>query len=152
MLTCICDLSGYELRIFSYYLSACLQVGVKGWAKMPAGGYCLGKVIAVTDVIEVLVDEGKVMKYERESQGCLIPDVVPQASELSVGARVISQWYDRESLYPGIITGIRSNEYEVQFDDGDKGRCRSYQIRLVRDHLFQGKFMCRIFKHNTRLT
>eukprot|EP00795_Rhopilema_esculentum_P007925 gene7925-13818_t len=117
--------------------ATCLQVGVKGWAKMPAGGYCLGKVIAVTDVIEVLVDEGKVMKYERESQGCLIPDVVPQASELSVGARVISQWYDRESLYPGIITGIRSNEYEVQFDDGDKGRCRSYQIRLVRDHLFQ---------------
>ena len=105
---------------------------------MLSGGYCLGKVIAVNDVIEVAIDEERVMKYERNVHGCLIPDVVPQPSELTIGARVISQWFDREYLYPGIITGIKSNEYEVQFDDGDKGRCTAYQIRLVRDHLFQG--------------
>lgn len=117
--------------------ATCLQVGVKGWAKLGSGGYCLGKVIAVNDVIEVAVEEGRVMKYDRNAHGCLIPDVVPQASELTIGARVISQWFDREYLYPGIITGMKSNEYEVQFDDGDIGRCSAYQIRLVREHMFQ---------------
>ena len=105
---------------------------------MPSGGYCLGKVISVSDVIKVAIDEGRTMKYERNVHGCLIPDVVPQPGELSIGARVISQWFDREYLYPGIITGVKSNEYEVQFDDGDKGKCTSHQIRLVRDHIFQG--------------
>jgi len=128
--------------------ATCLQVGVKGWAKLPSGGYCLGKVIAVNDLIEVTVDEGRVMKYERNVHGCLIPDVVPQPGELSIGARVISQWFDREYLYPGIITGVKSNEYEVQFDDGDKGRCTSYQIRLVRDHMFQ-EHSCNSPSHNS---
>ena len=113
---------------------------------MPSGGYCLGKVVAVNEMIEVSLDDNRIMKYPRNSQGSLIPDFVPQPNELSVGARVISQWFDREFLYPGIITGVKSNEYEVQFDDGDKGRCRAYQIRLVRDHLFQGK------SHKGRLT
>ena len=34
---------------------------------------------------------------------------------------------------------MKSNEDKVQFYDGDEGRCRAYQIWLVRDHLFQGK-------------
>ena len=136
----------YKIKhVLCYYLvSACLQVGVKGWAKLPSGEYTLGRVTKVDKCIDVELDTGKTIRYQRFLDHFLIPDIIPSSKELTVGSRVIAQWLDRDLLYPGIITAIHGSEYEVQFDDGDKGRDKAHQIRLIRDHIFRGRvfYMC----------
>ncbi|XP_065666635.1 uncharacterized protein LOC105849873 [Hydra vulgaris] len=119
--------------------ATCLQVGVHAWAKLQTGEYCLGKVNSMDEEkIYITFANGKSeVYYKSEASGLLIPDLVPNASEIKIGTRVIAQWMHRNTLYPGVVSGMRRGDsYDVLFDDGDTGRGKSIQIRIMRGYCF----------------
>ena len=131
---------------------ACLQVGVHTWAKLQTGEYCLGKVNSMDDEkVYISFANGKSEVYfKSEASGLLVPDLVPNASEITIGTRVIAQWMSRHTLYPGVVSGMRRGDsYDVLFDDGDTGREKSIQIRLMRSYCFSGMlYLCLEFMNN----
>lgn len=48
----------------------------------------------------------------------IVLDVVPSAGEIAVGARVLAQW-GSGFFYPGEISAISGDSYDIQYDDGD---------------------------------
>lgn len=125
---------------FLYFL-ACLQVGVKTWAKMPSGEYCIARIIALNNLeVAVEFEDGKTESYLLSDTGKFIPDIIPCKEDISIGTRVLAQWLDRDTLYPGVISNVRGGDnYDVLFDDGDKAKERSDQIRLMRTYSFPSK-------------
>lgn len=117
--------------------ATCLQVGVQTWARKSTGEYCLGKVVAIGNKdISIKFEDGKIEKYSKSDTRQLLPDVVPSAEDIHVGTRVVAQWLQRDTaLYPGVVSNIRSGEtFDVLFDDGDTGRGKPFQIRLMRTY------------------
>lgn len=124
-----------------------MQVGVQTWARKSTGEYCLGKVVAIGNKdISIKFEDGKIEKYSKSDTRQLLPDVVPSAEDIHVGTRVVAQWLQRDTaLYPGVVSNIRSGEtFDVLFDDGDTGRGKPFQIRLMRTYSICRKF-CNLF-------
>jgi hypothetical protein len=59
----------------------------------------------------------------------IVADVIPAASAVKVGARVLALW-GNGSYYPGTVSAIAGNEYSINFEDGDKGKATLDHIRL----------------------
>ena len=119
-----------------FLFSACLQIGVKTWAKTSSGEYCLGKVVSMTDQISIQFDDEKIISYDRSENNELVPDIIPGPEDVAVGIRVIAQWLHRDTLYPGVVSSVRSDDdYEITFDDGDTGNVKAFQIRLIRPYV-----------------
>ena len=114
---------------------AILKKDVQAWVKSPTGEYYLGKIIFVNDdFVKVEFSDGRQERCMRSESFKLIPDIVPCPTNLRVGVRVISQFGHRHRFYPGVISSVRRNDsYEILFDDGDCGRGKSYQMRLMQN-------------------
>lgn len=128
---CYC-LSTY---IFNFIIKAILKKDVQAWVKSPTGEYYLGKILFVNeDIVKVEFSDGRQERCMRSESFKLIPDIVPCPTNLRVGVRVISQFGHRHRFYPGVISSVRRNDsYEILFDDGDCGRGKSYQMRLMQN-------------------
>lgn len=59
----------------------------------------------------------------------IVKDVVPDASKVKVGSKVLAQWQNNR-FYPGKVSAISGGVYSISFDDGDKGTAKLSQIRL----------------------
>jgi len=116
--------------------ATCLQIGVKTWAKTSGGEFCLGKVISLNNnLLTVKFDDGKTELYSVSDTGLFVPDVIPCEEDINVGTRVLAEWLHRDTLYPGVVVNVRGGDsYDVLFDDGDTGREKAFQIRLMRSY------------------
>ena len=63
----------------------------------------------------------------------IILDVVPDAEEVTVGSRVLAQW-GGGLFYPGEVSAIRGESYDIQYDDGDRSTVDRTKIRLEGNH------------------
>ncbi|TAL34476.1 MAG: DUF4537 domain-containing protein [Spirochaetes bacterium] len=59
----------------------------------------------------------------------IVADVVPAASALKVGTKVLALWGNGK-YYPGTVSAIAGNDYSINFDDGDKGKASLDHIRV----------------------
>jgi hypothetical protein len=60
----------------------------------------------------------------------VVMDVVSEATQLTQGKRVLAQWTNGK-YYPGTISSVAGEDYNIQFDDGDKGAVKASQIRII---------------------
>ena len=129
-----------SIRIFL----ATLKKDVQAWVKSTTGEYYLGKILFVNDdIVKVEFSDGRQERCLRSEGFKLIPDIVPCPTNLRVGVRVISQFGHRHRFYPGVISSVRRNDsYDILFDDGDCGRGKSYQMRLMQNFPIHRKFLC----------
>ena len=63
----------------------------------------------------------------------IVLDVVPDADDVTVGARVLAQW-GGGLFYPGEVSAIRGDSYDIQYDDGDRATVDRTKIRLEGNH------------------
>ena len=83
-----------------------------------SGGY---RILAETGEVKCILLDG------------LILDIVPDAGDVVIGEPVLAQW-GTGLFYPGKISAINGNSYDIQYDDGDQSTVRLNQIR-IRDNL-----------------
>lgn len=61
--------------------------------------------------------------------GIIVKDVIPPKTSVLPGKRVLAQWSDGR-YYPGTVSVISGDTFNINFDDGDKGKVTLDQIRL----------------------
>ncbi len=61
----------------------------------------------------------------------IVADVVPDASDVKAGSKVLAQWSDGR-FYPGKVEKIDGDNYSINFDDGDKGKVTINKLRLFK--------------------
>jgi hypothetical protein len=66
----------------------------------------------------------------------LVLDVVPEAEDVDTGVAVLAQW-GAGLFYPGTVSAINGDSYDIQYDDGDRSTVRLDQLR-IRDNLGVG--------------
>jgi len=59
----------------------------------------------------------------------IVPDVIPPKTSVLPGKAVLAQWSDGK-YYPGTVSVTNEDIYNINFDDGDKGKVTLNQIRL----------------------
>ena len=59
----------------------------------------------------------------------IVKDVIPAKTGVLPGKRVLAQWSDGK-FYPGTVGVISGDTFNINFDDGDKGKVTLDQIRL----------------------
>ena len=117
------------------FFTVSLKKDVKAWVKANTGEYCLGKIVFVNDfMVKIEFNDGKIERCLRSESLKLVPDIVPCRNELTVGTRVLSQWLHRHTFYPGVVSAIRRGDsYDILFDDGDMGRGKLCNMRLMKN-------------------
>lgn len=82
-----------------------------------------------------MCEEGSYMIYfdDGDTKCCntaaIVKDVIPPKTSVLPGKSVLAQWSDGK-YYPGKVTVINGDIFNISFDDGDKGQVRLDQIRL----------------------
>jgi hypothetical protein len=114
---------------------AVLKKDVSVWVKSSTGEYYLGKIMFVNDeMVKVEFTDGRQERCLRAENYKLVPDIVPCPSNLRTGVRVIAQFGQRHRFYPGVISSVRRNDsYDILFDDGDFGRGKCFQMRILKN-------------------
>lgn len=59
----------------------------------------------------------------------IVKDIIPYPSSVTAGKKVLAEWTNGK-YYPGTVSSISGDSYNINFDDGDKGTVRIDQIRL----------------------
>ena len=91
--------------------------------------------------ITVKLDDDRIERYSKLDTTRFVPDVVPCPDDIALGTRVIAQWLQRHTLYPGVVSSLQNDDnYDVLFDDGDTGKVKTFQMRLVRTYSFNRKY------------
>ncbi len=93
---------------------------VNGWYHGTVGDLC------EEDSFMIFFDDG-------DTKCCpssiIVKDVIPPKTSVLPGKRVLAQWSDGR-YYPGTVSVISGDTFNINFDDGDKGKVTLSQIRL----------------------
>jgi len=74
----------------------------------------------------ILFDDGDTKCCLKE---IIVPDIIPRKMSVLPGKKVLAQWSNGR-FYPGIVSGINGDVYNINFDDGEKGKVTLDQIRI----------------------
>ncbi len=85
------------------------------------------------DGYRILAETGEVKCVPLDG---LVLDVVPDAADVDSGVAVLAQW-GTGLFYPGSVSAVNGNSYDIQYEDGDRSTVRLNQIR-IRDNLGAG--------------
>lgn len=77
---------------------------------------------------------GYIVRAETNETKCvrlnkIVLDIVPAADEVAEGAAVLAEWAPGQ-FYPGTVSSISGNSYDIQYDDGDRSTVTLSGIRL----------------------
>ena len=96
----------------------------------------------INDYIHIKLENGKTIHHRRDSPESFVADVLPHVSEVGLGSRVLGKWYKRHAtFYPGTVTAVKGNYYDVLYDDGDKSCNQLTEIRVLKQPQIQGEPM-----------
>jgi hypothetical protein len=106
------------------------KVGDKVWAQWRPNAWFPGKVNKATKVgLFIDFDDGD----KADVPICLVAvNRAPGKGTVKVGTRVLGMWTDNH-FYPGTITKIGDDGYNVQFDDGDSRAVGLDDLRLLNE-------------------
>ena len=127
---------------FFMFVSACVHVGSRVWARAEKGCFLRGIVTQMdTEDIYIKLENGRKIKHKRTHPECIVADAVPHTMEVEIGTRVLAKWYNRlDTYYPGTVVAIRRSFFDVRFDDGDRGCNELRELRILRQKdLEEGK-------------
>lgn len=63
----------------------------------------------------------------------------PNASEITIGTKVIAHWSGLSAMLPGVVEQAEGQKFFVLYDDGDKAYNTLQQIRILKPPLYFGK-------------
>ncbi len=113
-----------------------IVVGARVFARLTNGLYYRGfvqEVLYNTSTIAIVYDDGGKITLPKNDESAVIPDKIPQDSELEIRKDVIGFWPSDAKYLPGRISRSCNlgEKYFVTFDNGDE-RCEAiYEIRVV---------------------
>ncbi len=105
--------------------------GDRVWAQWTPNGWYPGKVGRTVDVgLHIEFDDGD----KADLPVSLVAlDRNPAANAVIMGSRVLALWHDNR-YYPGTVTSIANQRYDIAFDDGDARKGLTIdQIRLINE-------------------
>lgn len=103
--------------------------------------------------VEEPCDGGYIIRAETGEAKCvqlnkIVLDVVPEAQEVSEGAAVLAEWAPGQ-FYPGTVSSISGNSYDIQYDDGDQSTVTLNGIRLQGNLDAEGATIVEVTKPDT---
>ncbi len=132
---CTCYLSVLLLSVLFSASSVVAQpipeVGDRVWAQWTPNAWFPGTVGRTMDVgLHIEFEDGDKADLP---VSLVVPDRNPNATAVTVGSRVIARWHDNR-YYPGTVTSIANQHYDIAFDDGDvRNRLTIDQIRMINE-------------------
>lgn len=103
-------------------------IGHRVWAQWMPAGWFRGTVVREADLgLHIEFDDGD--KADRPAS-LIAVDRAPEAGHVSVGTRVLASWADGR-VYPGTVTAIDGERYDVLFDNRDRGTVGLEELRLM---------------------
>jgi hypothetical protein len=121
-----------DLRLIPAKAAAGLtpKAGDKVWAQWRPNDWYPGKVTKATEVgLHVQFDDGD----EADLPPSLVaPDKAPQKNEAKAGTRVLALWTD-DKFYPGTVTKVADDKFDIKFDDGDERTVGVEDLRLLNE-------------------
>lgn len=122
-----------DLRIMAVRLKPELTAkpGDRVWAQWSPNNWFPGKAERAADMgLHIEFDDGEKADLP---VSLVAPDRNPAENAVVIGSRVLAQWHDNR-YYPGAVTSIVNQRYDIAFDDGDARKGLPLeQIRLINE-------------------
>jgi hypothetical protein len=105
-----------------------LKVGNVVWAEWMPNAWFHGKIAKVAGKqYHIAFDDGDKAVVEAPK---IALDRVPAEAAVKRGTRVLAK-FKKGNFYPGKVTDIDGDLYDIKFDDGDVDRVKRNELRLI---------------------
>jgi len=103
-------------------------VGSAVWAQWTPNGWYHGKADKTCPVgLHVAYDDGD---QADRPYALVAVDRAPRKGDVNVGTHLLAMWTDGR-VYPGTVTQIADDKYDIQYDDGDTRTVGREDLRLL---------------------